>query len=92
MASDPERQNSLIITACLFTGISTIVVVARTFVRTVVIRKPGLDDYAMLVAMAFTLAYLAEIFTGKANHVGFPRDSLSMESMTNLLKITLAIE
>ncbi|GJC99399.1 integral membrane protein [Colletotrichum higginsianum] len=92
MASDQERQNSLIITACLFTGISTLVVVARTFVRTVVIRKPGLDDYAMLVAMAFTLAYLAEIFMGKANHIGFPRDSLSMENMTNLLKITLAIE
>lgn len=29
---------------------------------------------------------------GKANHIGFPRDSLSMENMTNLLKITLAIE
>ncbi|KZL65570.1 integral membrane protein [Colletotrichum incanum] len=92
MASDQERQNSLVITACFFTGISTIVVIARTFVRAVLIRKPGLDDYSMLVAIIFTMGYLAEIFVGKANHIGFPMKTLSFENMTNLLRTTLAIQ
>ncbi|GKT63289.1 integral membrane protein [Colletotrichum tofieldiae] len=92
MASDQERQNSLIITACFFTGISTIVVIARTFVRAVLIRKPGLDDYSMLVAIIFTMGYLAEILVGKANHIGFPMKTLSFENMTNLLRNTLAIQ
>ncbi|KXH39162.1 integral membrane protein [Colletotrichum nymphaeae SA-01] len=92
MASDQVRQNSLIITACFFTAISTMVVIARTFVRAVLIRKPGLDDYSMIIGMVFTLAYLAEIFVGKANHIGFPSKDLSLDNMTNLLKNTLAIQ
>lgn len=68
------------------------VVIARTFVRAVLIRKPGLDDYSMVIGMVFTLAYLAEIFVGKANHIGFPSKDLSLDNMTNLLKNTLAIQ
>ncbi|OLN97091.1 hypothetical protein CCHL11_02148 [Colletotrichum chlorophyti] len=92
MASDQERQNSLIIVTCFFTAVSTMVVVARTFVRTVLIRKPGLDDYSMIFAMAFALGYLAEVFVGKANHIGFPSRNLSNDNMINLLKNTLAIQ
>ncbi|KAK1689348.1 integral membrane protein [Colletotrichum godetiae] len=92
MASDQVRQNSLIITSCFFTAISTMVVIARTFVRAVLIRKPGFDDYSMIIGMVFTLAYLAEIFVGKANHIGFPSKDLSLDNMTNLLKNTLAIQ
>ncbi|KAF9876668.1 integral membrane protein [Colletotrichum karsti] len=92
MASDQERQNSLVITSCFFTIISTIVVIARTFVRTVLIRKPGLDDYFIIIALIFTLGYLAEVFVGKANHIGFPMATLSLENMTSLLKNTLAIQ
>ncbi|OHE92750.1 integral membrane protein [Colletotrichum orchidophilum] len=92
MASDQVRQNSLIITSCFFTAISTMVVIARMFIRAVLIRKAGLDDYCMIIGMVFTLAYLAEIFVGKANHIGFPSKDLSLDNMTNLLKDTLAIQ
>ncbi|KAI8309616.1 hypothetical protein K4K59_009021 [Colletotrichum sp. SAR11_240] len=92
MASDQERQNSLVITSCFFTALSTVVVIARTFVRTVLIRKPGLDDYFIILALVFTLGYLAEVFVGKANHIGFASSQLSFDNMTNLLKTTLAIE
>ncbi|KAL0936270.1 uncharacterized protein CTRU02_208485 [Colletotrichum truncatum] len=92
MASDQERQDSLVITTCIFTAIATIVVMARTFVRAVLIRKPGLDDYTMIVAMAFSLGYLVEVFVGKANHIGFSSDTLSIENMVSLLKNTLAIQ
>ncbi|KAF0330657.1 integral membrane protein [Colletotrichum asianum] len=92
MASDQERQNSLVITSCFFTALSTLVVIARTFVRTVLIRKPGLDDYFIILALIFTLGYLAEVFVGKANHIGFASSQLSFDNMTNLLKTTLAIE
>ncbi|KAI8163085.1 hypothetical protein K4K49_001473 [Colletotrichum sp. SAR 10_70] len=92
MASDQERQNSLVITSCFFTALSTVVVIARTFVRTILIRKPGLDDYFIILALIFTLGYLAEVFVGKANHIGFASSQLSFDNMTNLLKTTLAIE
>ncbi|KAK2770465.1 integral membrane protein [Colletotrichum kahawae] len=92
MASDQERQKSLVITSCFFTAVSTIVVIARTFVRTVLIRKPGLDDYFIILAVVFTLGYLAEVFVGKANHIGFASSQLSLDNMTNLPKTTLAIE
>ncbi|KAF6826827.1 integral membrane protein [Colletotrichum musicola] len=92
MASDQARQDGLVVVTCLFTGISTMVVLARIFVRTVLIRKPGLDDYTMIIAMLFSIAYLIEVFVGKANHIGFPSGTLSLENMANLLKNTLAIQ
>ncbi|TDZ67526.1 hypothetical protein CTRI78_v002834 [Colletotrichum trifolii] len=92
MASDHERQNSLVITTSIFTLLATIVVLARTFVRAILIRKPGFDDSTMIIAMLFSIAYLVEVFVGKANHIGFPSATLSNENMISLLKNTLAIQ
>ncbi|PHH50685.1 hypothetical protein CFIMG_003232RA [Ceratocystis fimbriata CBS 114723] len=38
------------------------------------------------------VAYIAELFVGRANHIGFPMESLTLDNKVSLLKVTLAIE
>ena len=49
--TDQERQDALVITTVVLTALSFVVVVTRSIVRLVLIRKGGWDDYLMIVAM-----------------------------------------
>lgn len=51
-----------------------------------------MDDYTIIVALLFTIGYMFEILISKANHIGFPSSTLSVDMMLTLLKTTLAIE
>lgn len=68
------------------------VVLLRTLVRSLIIRRPSYDDYLMLLALVFTIGYMVEILIGRANHVGFPASLLTVENKVKLLKDALAIE
>lgn len=59
----------------------------RTFIRVILIRNSGWDDYTILGALLFNVGYLAEIIVGKHNHIGFPMGTLSPENMDALMKV-----
>ncbi len=86
-AKDQWRQNELVITTAVFTSLSVLIVATRTFVRAVLIRKFGLDDACILVAMFFSVCYLAEILVGRANNMGHTMDTLSLDNMLNIIKV-----
>ena len=67
-------------------------VLVRSILRFFLIRIPSYDDYAIIVALVFSIGYMAEILVAKANHIGFPASTLTVENMTNILKNVLAIE
>ncbi len=72
---DQWRQNELVITTAVFTSLS------------VLIRKFGLDDACILVALFFAVGYLAEIMVGRANHMGHTMDLLTLDNMLNIIKV-----
>lgn len=61
----------------------------RTVLRFCVIRNSGWDDYTILGALLFNIGYLAEIIVAKENRLGFRIGTLSLENMTNILKVRL---
>lgn len=67
-------------------------VLARSIVRFIVIRNPGMDDYTILGALLFAIGYLLEILIAKSHGVGFPAETLSINDMLVVIQITLAIE
>lgn len=67
-------------------------VLIRCIVRFILIRNPGRDDYSILVALTFTIGYMLEILVLKANHLGFPGSTITMENAVIQLKVTLAVE
>ena len=56
-------------------------------VRFGVMRNAGWDDYAIFGAAVFNAGYLAEVIVGKTNHMGFEMQTLTLENMTNILKV-----
>ena len=84
---DQWRQNELVITTAIFTSLSVLLVTTRTFVRAVLIRKFGLDDACILVALFFSVCYLAEILVGRANNMGHTMDTISLDNMLNIIKV-----
>jgi len=85
-----------------------VAVAVRSLIRFVLIRKPGADDYTILVAMVrdtstskkrcwflptdslqklLSCGYLIEVLVGKANGIGHAMGTLSMDNMTNLIKV-----
>ncbi|KAL5624295.1 hypothetical protein BROUX41_004355 [Berkeleyomyces rouxiae] len=38
------------------------------------------------------VAYMVQLFIGRSNHIGFPMETLSLDNMTTLMKVTLGIE
>ncbi|GAB1316548.1 hypothetical protein MFIFM68171_06758 [Madurella fahalii] len=91
-AADQWRQDELVITASIFTGLSILIVATRSFVRAVLIRKFGADDATIVVALVFCICYLAEIVVGKQNGMGHAMSVLSMDNMLNIIKVTLSIQ
>ncbi|KAK0620834.1 integral membrane protein [Immersiella caudata] len=91
-AIDQRRQDELVNTTIIFTTLSVLIVLVRTYLRAVVIRKFGYDDATILVALFFCVAYLVEILLTKNNGIGHAITTLSLDNMLNLIKITLAIQ
>ncbi|KUI53466.1 hypothetical protein VP1G_00890 [Cytospora mali] len=87
-----ERQNSLVVLSIVLTTIATFTVLVRFIIRFFMIHCPSYDDYAILVAVVFSIGYMVEILVAKENHIGFPASSLTLDNMFNLLKDALAIE
>lgn len=81
----PER-------AVLTCGASAFIVAVRSLIRFVIVRKPGYDEYTIIVALFFTIGYMIEILILRANHVGFPASTLTTNNMLELLQTTLAVE
>lgn len=71
---------------------SAFVVAVRSLIRFVIVRKPGYDEYTILVALFFTVGYMIEILILRADHVGFPASTLTTENMLGILQTTLAVE
>lgn len=64
----------------------------RSLIRFVIVRKPGYDEYTIIVALFFTIGYMIEILILRSNHVGFPASTLTMDNMLGILQTTLAVE
>jgi hypothetical protein len=71
---------------------SAFIVALRLLVRFVIVRKPGYDEYTIIVALFFAIGYMIEILVLRANHVGFPASTLTTDNMLGILQTTLAIE
>ncbi|CAO2656493.1 Nn.00g052960.m01.CDS01 [Neocucurbitaria sp. VM-36] len=93
MSSDGlTRQNVVVGVSTALTALSVVIVSLRIYTRTFIVRNIGKDDYAMLAAMVFTLAYLATIFVLRSNGMGFSGKVLKLDQMTNLIKTVVAVE
>lgn len=64
----------------------------RLLVRLFVIKNPQWDDYTILLAVAGTVAYLAEILVGGANGLGTPVSSLTLPESVTFMKAIFSIE
>ncbi|KAL1796564.1 hypothetical protein ACET3X_005104 [Alternaria dauci] len=74
------------------TILSIICVALRLYTRTLIVRNIGKDDYAMVFALLFTVAYLVAIFILRDNGMGFSGKVLELRQMLNQIQATLAIE
>lgn len=72
--------------------VSAFVVAVRSLIRFVIVRKPGYDEYTIIVALFFTIGYMIEILILRADHVGFPASTLTVDNMLGILQTTLAVE
>lgn len=68
------------------------IVAVRSLIRFVIVRKPGYDEYTIIVALFFTIGYMIELLILRGNHVGFPASTLTIDNMLGILQTTLAIE
>lgn len=83
----------LVVLSTILTSISFIVVVSRCVIRFLLIFKPGMDDYMMLAALLFTIAYQATIYVLEVyGGMGMSIATLSFAEMTVFLKGTFAVE
>ncbi|ROV89366.1 hypothetical protein VPNG_10127 [Cytospora leucostoma] len=90
--TDQARQDSLVIVSTVLTSISTLIVMGRSILRFFVIMYPSYDDYTILVAQVFNIGCMVEVLVARANHIGFPASTLTINNMLSLLKVALALE
>ncbi|KAI0166937.1 hypothetical protein GGR52DRAFT_574902 [Hypoxylon sp. FL1284] len=89
---DHTPINSLVGVGTALTCITAVLVALRMWVRIVIVKKPGMDDYMSLTALIFTIGYISVLYVGKANGMGSPMGSLNVEEMETILKVFFAIE
>ncbi|KAI2641467.1 hypothetical protein GGS26DRAFT_5075 [Hypomontagnella submonticulosa] len=89
---DHTQVNILLIVATILTCISAILVTIRIWIRFIVMKKAGMDDYMAIGGMIFIISYLAIMFVGKTYGMGSPMGSLVPSEMVSLLQIVFAIE
>ncbi|KAH3917717.1 hypothetical protein HBH56_043970 [Parastagonospora nodorum] len=93
MAEDGlARQHLVVGVSTALTAVSVIIVSLRVYTRAVILHNMGNDDYTMLIALLFTLAYLATIYILRANGMGFRGTQVTFEQATTTLQVTYAIE
>ncbi|KAJ2990148.1 hypothetical protein NUW58_g3101 [Xylaria curta] len=72
---------------------AVVIVATRCIIRFFLIYSQGMDDYLMLGALIFTIAYQATIYVSDIHGgLGMPMATLSHNEMITFLKCTLAIE
>lgn len=91
-AHDQHRQNGFIITCSVVTALAVVFVAMRTVSRFCIIRKPGVDDYLLVVSIFLTVGWLACLAVAVANHVGFPTIYLSAANIRAVTKDALAMQ
>jgi uncharacterized membrane protein YhdT len=74
------------------TNLTVIIVTLRLYTRAIILHNAGLDDWAILIALLFTLAYLACIYVLRANKMGFHGREATFEQATTTLKVSYGIE
>lgn len=67
-------------------------VVLRSVVRCFILRNFWWDDFTIIGAIVFTLAYLAEIIFLRSHGLGLVMSELTINDMIAFLKATLAVE
>ncbi|KAF2732097.1 hypothetical protein EJ04DRAFT_408856, partial [Polyplosphaeria fusca] len=87
-----SQQDTCTGVATAFTVLSVIIVALRLYTRSFIVHNVGRDDIMMVLALIFTLGYLAAIYVARDNGMGFSGASLALVEMQNLIKVTLAIE
>jgi hypothetical protein len=68
------------------------IVSLRVYTRAIILHNIGKDDYAIIIALFFTLGYLATIYVLRDNKMGFRLTEVSLEQAVTSLKVTYAIE
>ncbi|KAI3325761.1 hypothetical protein HD806DRAFT_456393 [Xylariaceae sp. AK1471] len=87
------QVTALIVLSSILTSISFVIVVSRCIVRFFMIFKPAMDDYMILGALLFTIAYQATLYVLEVDGgLGMPITTLSSNEMVTFLKGTFAIE
>ncbi|KAI1376549.1 hypothetical protein F4677DRAFT_418874 [Hypoxylon crocopeplum] len=89
---DTTQITILLAVSTALTCISSIIVALRIWIRFLVMKKPGMDDYMAIGGLVFIIGYLAILYVGKTNGMGSPMGTLSFDEMETLLKITFVIE
>ncbi len=64
------KGDSLKVVSAVFGGIALLSVSARVWARIVIIHKPGWDDYIILAALAFAVAFTAMTNVGMYSNLG----------------------
>lgn len=84
---------ALVVLSTILTSFSFLVVISRCIIRFLLIFKPGMDDYMMLAALLFTIAYQATIYVLEIyGGMGMSITTLSFAEMAVSLKGTFAVE
>ncbi|KAF2465722.1 uncharacterized protein BDR25DRAFT_378393 [Lindgomyces ingoldianus] len=91
-ADEQARQDSCTGVATAMTAVSVIIVALRFYSRQIIVRNFGKDDWMMLVALIFTIGYLACIYVLRENGMGYSGNELKLSQMTNMITTTLGIE
>ncbi|KAI1415433.1 hypothetical protein F5Y13DRAFT_187541 [Hypoxylon sp. FL1857] len=89
---DRTQITILIAVATALTSITAIAVSIRVWLRFVILKKAGMDDYMAIGALIFTVGYLGVLYVAKANGMGTPMATLTPDEMEAILKTVFAIE
>ncbi|KAF2008585.1 hypothetical protein BU24DRAFT_468705 [Aaosphaeria arxii CBS 175.79] len=91
-AEEQRNQDACTGVSTAFTVVSVTIVALRVYTRAGIIGTFGKDDFMMLGALLFTLAYLVDIFVLRQNGMGFSGKRLNLDQMTGLIKTTLSLQ
>ncbi|KAI0834692.1 hypothetical protein F5Y06DRAFT_150230 [Hypoxylon sp. FL0890] len=89
---DHSQITILVAVGTALTCITAIIVAIRVWLRFIVIKKAGMDDYMAIGALVALVGYLAVLYVGRTNGMGLPMETLTMDEMETLLKLVFVIE
>lgn len=86
------QQITLVVVSSLMTFFGVLALSLRVAGRYLVVRHLGIDDWLMVGGTFFTVGYLIEILYGLRFGEGLHGINLSIDNMSNILKIIYAIQ